>query len=926
MRENVVFYVTRQYMKKNRKRTLTAFFGIFFMVMLMTCVFVGKETAFDFLERMAVLDRGKWHVAMYDLKPEEAEKVRGISWVKETARSEQIGMADFPESGNESRPYLNIKAYETPEFDWMNIQLKEGRLPENERELVVSNAALTDGSSLKVGDQIEAKIFDRTITAKDADVVFPFYSLTVKEGETAAVPESFSYYGENDSFTENKVYTGEEVLYTIVGIMEMPFFEDSYAAGYTGLTLLDAPEEARVNLALRLNLDEVPDDFYGELQEIAGEREIDFNNRALIFSANSSIDTFNLMVKGAEVFFTILIMAASMVLIANVFQLSFRERSLYLGMLSSVGATGRQKRSSVYYEAGSLLLVALPLGILAGFGVILGGMKLIKPYLIHFMEWVSRGEEIPIALSVSPEALVVTALFSVLTVFLAAFGPAKKVGKIGAIDSIRGNMEKKQGKRKRIRFRRAEELLAKAFVRRQPERSGSIRRAVSVFLVILLVTAFGSSALSEVVEKKVGTGDVVEIKGFSGDETGTVYENTLALEDGRETYEKLVEEIRQNPDTENTQEWYTSFQIGQVDHTVYSQEFWAAYHDIFNQYYHRTLSDEEFQELSIWDYGLGISLLSPEDEVLKEIARAAGIDEKTLTDPEQLGILLIQSGNISTDTLMANEGKPDHYRYYDIQKMTDLEPGDTFQMQLYSMTQGEERDLSLTVAGCLTREEIAPWLSVEEQFLCGIVSSSTREKIEELMEGRGFEPECHLQLKNTEGELMERLKSLAPGENQEEQQVIFISREQTQLVYTMADALLGMIRILLACFVVVTSVICLMNLYNSIRGYFDERRREFAMLLSVGMTRKQLQKELYHEAALLLGRSLVLGLLLAVLLIRGLQLGLIRIFGYLHFSFPLGWTLAAVLFTGGAVFAMISLRLKKVHGENLLEEIRRDSV
>ena len=71
MRENVVFYVTRQYMKKNRKRTLTAFFGIFFMVMLMTCVFVGKETAFDFLERMAVLDRGKWHVAMYDLKPEE---------------------------------------------------------------------------------------------------------------------------------------------------------------------------------------------------------------------------------------------------------------------------------------------------------------------------------------------------------------------------------------------------------------------------------------------------------------------------------------------------------------------------------------------------------------------------------------------------------------------------------------------------------------------------------------------------------------------------------------------------------------------------------------------------------------------------------------------------------------------------------------
>lgn len=105
----------------------------------------------------------------------------------------------------------------------MNIQLKEGRLPENDRELVVSSDALTDGASLKVGDQVEAKFFNRTITAKDVSVIFPFYSLTVEKGETVSVPESFSYYGENDSFTENKVYTGETALYTIVGIMDTPF-------------------------------------------------------------------------------------------------------------------------------------------------------------------------------------------------------------------------------------------------------------------------------------------------------------------------------------------------------------------------------------------------------------------------------------------------------------------------------------------------------------------------------------------------------------------------------------------------------------------------------------------------------------------------------------------------------------------------------
>ena len=66
------------------------------MVMLMTCVFVGKETAFDFLERMAVLDRGKWHVPTYDLKPEEAEKVRGISWVGRDRPVEADRNGGFP--------------------------------------------------------------------------------------------------------------------------------------------------------------------------------------------------------------------------------------------------------------------------------------------------------------------------------------------------------------------------------------------------------------------------------------------------------------------------------------------------------------------------------------------------------------------------------------------------------------------------------------------------------------------------------------------------------------------------------------------------------------------------------------------------------------------------------------------------------------
>ena len=49
MRKNVVFYVTRQYMKQNKGRTFVTFIGIVFMVILMTGVFIGKDTGIGYL-------------------------------------------------------------------------------------------------------------------------------------------------------------------------------------------------------------------------------------------------------------------------------------------------------------------------------------------------------------------------------------------------------------------------------------------------------------------------------------------------------------------------------------------------------------------------------------------------------------------------------------------------------------------------------------------------------------------------------------------------------------------------------------------------------------------------------------------------------------------------------------------------------------
>lgn len=84
MRKNIVFHVTRKYMMRNKGRTFTTFAGIVFMVLLMTCVFVGKDTGIRYLEDVASLKDGKWHVSMYDITEKEYEQVLEVPGVKET--------------------------------------------------------------------------------------------------------------------------------------------------------------------------------------------------------------------------------------------------------------------------------------------------------------------------------------------------------------------------------------------------------------------------------------------------------------------------------------------------------------------------------------------------------------------------------------------------------------------------------------------------------------------------------------------------------------------------------------------------------------------------------------------------------------------------------------------------------------------------
>lgn len=927
---NIVHYVTGRYMRLNKRRTLTTFFGIVFTVLLMTCVFVGRESAIHYLEDVASLKSGKWHYTLYDVTDQKRQEIEALPYVSGAASTVSLGLTQFPASANPERPYLNVKAYESQAMDWNNLRLTQGRLPGNSGELVLSEACRADGSSVQLGDRIDAAFFQRSITGiQDGETTktyFPFFSLEIAPGETKDLSLTFPHFPPNDSFRIDQLWTGQTAGYTVVGFIETPSFEPVSAAGYTAVTLADPAllaQEEQVNLLVRLDLNRAPSAASLDLRDIAGEDKVESNNYLLSFSANSSDTTMNLMVNLMTGFFLLLILAVSVVLIYNVFNISFRERSRYLGMLSSIGATARQKRSSVYFEARILLLAALPVGILAGFGVVLGGLHLIQPYVVQLV-YSNLPQEAPeVHLVLSWQALAWVAAASVVTVLLSAFLPARKIGKAGPIASIQGSQELRARKgRAKTRIRgSAEGMLAHGFLHRQSRNQRSLLLAVTAFLLVLVVASFGVSRVVNIIHYKTGGSPSLETALRQGE---CVFYYNRDAENGPALYEALKQDLQARPEVEAMTEWYSGMFALDVDNSFYSAEYWNAYLDIAEEFLGQELSREELRERYVTDRICTVNLMVPDDAALGEISKACGADLDSLLHGN--GAILVNECTMDTDHNGFELRKPQRYRYFDIQHPSSLQPGESFPVSVYDAEAEEARDSQLTVAGYTNNQQLSPYFSVHGSTIWLLVSRQTAEDLARLLDAPlpDFLSEgLRVQLAAGQEDFVDYLRQSMEGQ---EEVMVFSAWNDPDYGATIADSICTILHILLAAFVTLSSVVCLLNLWNAIHGRMLERRRDLAVLRSVGATQRQLEKTLVLECLGILGKGLLLSSLLSGVLIALIHRGLNDIFGHLAFRLPWGLLAFALLFTTGAVLLITLYSFRQEKPQNLIECIRKDSV
>ena len=410
-------------LKLNKKRSVVTTIGIILAVALICAASNMFTSVQKTLVSATVNHGGYYHLKLIDIDSGDVRKISNNRDIKDLNLIYDVGFSDLKESKNYKKPYLHLYSmYDKDTFSNMSYKLKEGKFPENNDEVVISEWIIENAEvPYKVGDTLFLEIGDRVYNT----------------GEKV--------------LSKNAYQSGEEKLekkfskkVTVVGILEKPGkdLERTNEAGYTIITMNENYDKLDAYVSLKN-----PYEYKKTFKELLGEEyknsslanyKYQKNSELLRWEVFSVNDTVYRMLISIVIFGVSIICFTSVFCIRNSFAISMTEKIKMYGVLASVGATKKQIKKSVLFEAFLLGFIGIPIGILIGIVVDYFLIKicntLLLPGTIQSGSFVLHISWIPVVISI---------VLGFITIYFSAISSARKASKINPIESIRGNNEVK---------------------------------------------------------------------------------------------------------------------------------------------------------------------------------------------------------------------------------------------------------------------------------------------------------------------------------------------------------------------------------------------------------------------------------------------------------------------------------------------------
>lgn len=414
--------LTLKHLSMNKKRTLVTIIGITLSTALMVGIGLLVSTFLSAMQKDAIRYSGSYFASFLNVTSKEKEVIKENVNVDNYYSYGILGYASI-ESDNFYKPYLYVVSGD--EAILKEETLTSGRLPLNDEEIILPNHL--ENTNYKLNDTITLNIGVRQIDDEEVtDNDISLYAIYDEEN--------------NEEVIKEKLINQKAKTYKIVGFYNRSSLESYQAPGYMAYTF-NSQNILNYNTYVTYKNVKKTYDYTDEICSSLKEAKCETNDSLLYYYGVNHYDNVNTSLIIIMTIVLSLLSFGSIIVIYNSFAISTMERKKSFGLYSSLGATPKQIRYTVFFEAFIVGVIGIVLGILGSFL----GIYIVVLILNHLLKDVMS---LDLTFTVNLLYVIIPLIFMIVTIFISAYLPAKKASKVSAISLIRENDEIKIPKRK----------------------------------------------------------------------------------------------------------------------------------------------------------------------------------------------------------------------------------------------------------------------------------------------------------------------------------------------------------------------------------------------------------------------------------------------------------------------------------------------
>jgi len=737
----------------------------------------------------------------------------------------------------------------------------------------------------------ELKLVDGNFPKNENEVVISNHVIT-NGGLNYKVGDIVTFrYGKrniegNDTLANSELVDGEFLTnegthtYKIVGIVDRSNFESYSASGYTAFTVDVNSDNGNVNLYVMFNKNKK---IIKQSEELAKELnyngDINYNSTLLALYGESTYGNVMSSMGGMMIIMLSLVSIGCIIVIYNSFAISVMERKKEFGLLSSIGTTKRQLSHTVFFEALVVGVIGIILGILGAY-IGIGCVILIINNLISDML------EYKLHLVTNPLFIIIPVIFMIIVIGVSAFIPSRRASKVSPIEAIRQNDDIKINKKKI----RTSKLINKLFGIEGEIALKNIKRnkkkyrvtIVSLFISIVLFISFSSYMNYTLNTASSVMGEVpydYQISYFGDDPNND-----------KEALDKINEIVKSSDVKE-----YVSYSVGNLsiigDYT-YSDEYLDFYKSAYGDDGIKALNNLKYQYISIYilddnSYNKYKKLIGLDKDSVILLNKFKGVSYGN-NKRVNYNIPVINNGNINIKICnFDNDEDVDTTKYCNNNIDNIFVTNKSFDLiEEFSYMD----DFKLIVNKKLY-DSISDSSTHYTQF--NIISDNTN-NIDKLT------------------------KELDKYSN--------VNYTNIKEAMKQANNLILVVKILMYGFISLVTLIGVTSVFNTISTSMALRKREFAVLRSIGLTNRGFNKILFFESLFFGMKSLIFAIPVSIGITVLIHYALADMVSISTIIIPWKYIIISIVSVFVIVLLTMMYSTSKIKKHNIIEQIREENI